>query len=160
MVYLVVFYAAAGLGFNSPYNSQVNKNYWIDAIFNYNRESLNLKDPSANNDVQSIKNVKQNSISLASLASTDFSAPAPPDTNGQWRDPNAFVNPNDTLSGSGLTGFASRYDSLLHDPMAMDSTARLKYFNHTRVDRSLCSIIKSKRIKILYSSWTIEREKN
>ena len=147
MVYLVVFYAAAGLGFNSPYNSQVNKNYWIDAIFNYNRESLNLKDPSANNDVQSIKDVKQNSISLASLASTDFSAPAPPDTNGQWRDPNAFVNPNDTLSGSGLTGFASRYDSLMHDPMAMDSTARLKYFNHTRVDRPYVRLSSPKESK-------------
>ncbi len=86
------------------------------------------------NNVQSVKDIEPTPTKYASLSDINFSAPAPPDTNGQWRDPNAFVNPNDTSAGSGLVGYASRYDSLLHDPMAMDSTARLKFFRHSRVD--------------------------
>ncbi len=46
-----------------------------------------------------------------------------------------------------MTGFASRYDSLLHDPMAMDSTARLKYFKHTRVDRPYVRLSNPKESK-------------
>ena len=100
-----------------------NKNYWIDAFFSYNRDTLNkttnsekIKVPLPDNSVQSVKDIEPTPSKYASLSDINFSAPAPADTNGQWRDPNAFINPNDTTSSAGLVGYASRYDSLLHDP--------------------------------------------
>ncbi|MHB1686048.1 MAG: T9SS outer membrane translocon Sov/SprA [Ignavibacteriaceae bacterium] len=118
----VLFYAAINFGFDSPSNSQVDQLFWVDAIFNYN-----LRNSTQNNRVTNqtaLSKVKENEDSK----SIRIPLSTPSDSVK-----NSFGNKIDTSFLKKDTSLALK-DTIKIDSLAIDSTARIKYFNYTRTD--------------------------
>ena len=117
----MLFYAAINLGFDSPTNTQLNQSCWIDVFFNYNLRNNKLEQAN----IHQQNNSQLNEDELPSLK-IPLTSP---------KDLKTSINATaaDSL-GSKKDSLHALKDTVKIDSMAIDSTARLKYFNDARSD--------------------------
>jgi Motility related/secretion protein len=135
----LLFYAAVNAGFDSSSPSQINKAFWIDAFFNFiNAKQSNLKQIKIPIKTNTIKK-NQDELSASSLTTSKFgnNFSSPLDSNNVSKN-NLIFTGRDSLK-TNLDSSVTKFDSLAAkkdtlDEMAIDSTARLKYFHHRRED--------------------------
>ena len=124
----IFFFAAINSGFLYKYNSQINEKTWVDAFFRYYSEGSLLNKEStkqADNNLASLDGSNLNDVDLNSKSSPDslsVKSNFPVEKNSI----DSSLIKKDTL--------ALKKDTVKVDSMAIDSTARLKYFTYQRHD--------------------------
>ncbi len=125
----VLFYAAINLGFDSPSSTQLNQACWIDVFFNYNLKNQKLEQLEAQNE-NSLRQNKNNNLSKP--LSIPLTSPGELKTPSNETASDSLTAKKDTLRK--LDSLHTIKDTVKIDSMAIDSTARLKYFNNSRTD--------------------------
>ncbi len=114
-----MFFAAINLGFKTPYKSQVNEAFWLHACFNYIQAMHEVKFTPEQIDIpnhpKEISTEKEIKVPLNFV----------PDSTENNKADSLLLTSDSTKNLS---------DTLKVDSLAIDSTARLKYFNPVRND--------------------------
>jgi cell surface protein SprA len=138
----IIFFAVTNLGFNSPYNPQMNKSFWLDAILSYNQGAMpsGIEDLRSD-DVQAYTSASANLPNINTFQTTAFSDTndilSAEDSLNLFEDSSGFIN--DTTD--------SVSDTLVVDQMMIDSTARLEHFRYQRKDQPFTRLGRKKESK-------------
>ncbi len=139
----ILFYSAINMGFLDPYISQLNNDFWVDAIFNYNAAG-NIA--PGRDDLQPVNNLN----SYASTADGNYELKIPSDVPADTSKNKLYSDTSksdtthgriDTTKGKKDT-LAVEQDTAVLNAMARDSTARLKYFQYKRNDEPYVTLSK------------------
>ena len=132
MVSLIVFYAVINLGFYSPYKSQFNSSIWLNACYRFNElnKSVSFSNLAKDQklDTKTGSNLKLNKSTSSGYIKADSVKNQKSIDSSKS---NGFVFDSAKVA-NGSTG--SIKDTTKVDSMAIDSTARLKYFHYQRHD--------------------------
>ena len=134
----IIFYASINFGFLSPYESQITPSIWIDVFYKYYRHLDELS--------QNPSNVQENNSSEQHLIKS-IKIPLIPAADSTKKNIELGKTPNlipiDSLKKDSLRtsldtlkvdSLKAALDTVKVDSMAIDSTARLKYFHYKRTD--------------------------
>ncbi len=143
---IFTFYAAVSFGFKSSPTPQINKNLWIDALVNSKRiQSASI---SYNANHSSEKNELNLGLNNPNFEITNS---YPPDSIDNFPE-DSLTETTDTTEIF-LDSLGLRRDTTKVDSMALDSTARIKYFHHRRVDQPYVQL-KMSRLSPFYAPVT------